>query len=56
MQDVFDVTLSGLSKVTNFLRGSIVNKPSTRHSNAIAERQQQAVQQTTNPPDHLTHR
>lgn len=51
-QDVYDVTLSGLSKVTNFLRGSVVGKPVSRPG---AQTSKTAVLDAT-PPEHLCHR
>lgn len=51
-QDVYDVTLSGLSKVTNFLRGSVVGKPVSRPG-AQTSHNTAALQ---SPPEHLCHR
>ncbi|KAL5258158.1 hypothetical protein ACHWQZ_G012946 [Mnemiopsis leidyi] len=51
-QDVYDTTLSGLSKVTNFLRGSVVGKPVSRPG---AQTSKTAVTNPT-PPEHLCHR
>ena len=49
---MYDTTLSGLSKVTNFLRGSVVGKPVSRPG---AQTSKTAVTNPT-PPEHLCHR
>lgn len=49
---MYDVTLSGLSKVTNFLRGSVVGKPVSRPG---AQTSSTAIFPTS-PPEHLCHR
>lgn len=48
-QDVYDVTLSGLSKVTNFIRGNLASRPQNRPSSLN-------MAQDPAPPRHLSHR
>ena len=60
-QDVYDVTLSGLSKVTNFIKVGLTSKPQTSTrptARAVydAERQNQAeVSAAFSNPDHILH-